>query len=457
MNFSIILIISSFVALFFLSGIFVYNYINKRMKLKNAQTDIKKGVVSEAEKKLLDMISEHPDEKEAYENLVALYFKNGEYSKALVLLEKALDNPSLIKVWGQENILFLAGVSAKNTKKYQKALKYFLTVYGLNNNNTDVLKQLAVVYHILKDYVKADSFFQKVYMLKDKVKLDREFVKYFGINCYKLNRIMDAIKILEQYIQKYPNDVEANFYLGISLYQESDYEKSKEFLKKALVSKDNRHEAMFALSNIFFIQNDLKASEYLLLKLLEDTNLERNLFLEACYLLGDIYVKTGKIENAVLYWNKIIAIQPEYKDVSIKLSKYSSLSTDNIIKEFSLADKQNFSNISRKIVFKLVGKCKISNIEILDEETIDILVTKQVKSKNVNILVRIVKDTNSVGELVVKDLYLKSKELKTSKSVLITVGALSPSARDYIATRPIEYFDRSFLNKVLKEINSGKN
>ncbi|MCX8058598.1 MAG: tetratricopeptide repeat protein [Spirochaetes bacterium] len=456
MNFSITIIISLFVALFFISGIFVYNYITKRIKLKNAQIDMKKGVNSEAEKKLLEMIAEHPDEKEAYENLVTLYFKNEEFSKALVVLEKALDNPTLLKLWGQENILFLAGLAAKNNKKYQKALKYFLTIYGLNNNNNDVLKQLAVIYHLLKDYQKADSFFQKVYSMRDKVKLDKEFVKYFGINCYKLGRVMDTIKILEQYITKYPNDIEANFYLGISLYSESDYEKSKEYLKKAIVSKENRHEAMLALANIFFVQNDLKASEFLLLKILEDSDVERKIFLEACYILGELYVKNGKIENAVLYWNKIIAINSEYKDVSIKLSKYSSLSSDNIIKEFSLSDKQKFINISKKLAIRIVGKCKINNVEILDDETIDVVINKQVKTKNVIILLRIVKDTNSVGELVVKDLYLKAKELKAPKSILITVGPLSPSARDYIATRPIEYFDRSYLNKILRELNASK-
>jgi|GEM_PF-1809037 tetratricopeptide (TPR) repeat protein len=452
MNYTIIIIISGFVALFFLSGLFVINYINKKIKLKNAQVDLKKGILNEAEKKLLDMINENPDEKEAYENLITLYFKNNEYSKALNILEKALENATLLKTWGHDNILFLAGISAKNVRKYQKALKYFLAAYGLNQNHYDSLKQIAILYHIQKDYQKADTFFQKCYSLKDKIKLDRDFVKYFGINCYKLGRINDSIKIFESYLNKYPNDVDANFYYGISLYQNSDYEKAKEYLKKGILSKDNRFEAMFALANIFYIQNDLKASEYLLLKLVDEKDLNRNLFLEASYLLADVNVKQSKIDDAVLYWQKIISITPDFKDVSAKLSKYSSISTDNLIKEFSLSDKQKFIDISKKIVIKLLGKVKISNIEALDEETIDITVNKQVKSKNVSIIVRIVKDTNSVGELVVKDLYLKAKEIKSPKVVLMSVGPLSPSARDYIATRPIEYLDRSQITKILKEI-----
>jgi len=55
-----------------------------------------------------------------------------------------------------------------------------------------------------------------------------------------------------------------------------------------------------------------------------------------------------------------------------------------------------------------------------------------------------------VGELVVKDLYLKAKEIKSPKVVLMSVGPLSPSARDYIATRPIEYLDRSQITKIIK-------
>jgi len=116
---------------------------------------------------------------------------------------------------------------------------------------------------------------------------------------------------------------------------------------------------MFALANIFYIQNDLKASEYLLLKLVDEKDLNRNLFLEASYLLADVNVKQSKIDDAVLYWQKIISITPDFKDVSAKLSKYSSISTDNLIKEFSLSDKQKFIDISKKLLLNFLVKLKL--------------------------------------------------------------------------------------------------
>jgi len=446
----IIVILIVFIIIFFI--ILLFRSLKKRVLLSRAEDEILKGENKIAEKKLLEVLQEDPENWEAIKNLSLLYLKNKSYHQALKYLEKALSVPNVLSNWNQSEILFSAGLAAKNLKKYQLAIKYFLMAAGMNSNDPEALKQIAMTYFALEQYDKADTYFKKCYALRDSTKFEKEFIKSFGINCYFLLKYSDSEKLLNSYIQKYPGDVEALAYYGLDLYYLDKKEESIQYLKYGVQLPKTRAESFFLLGEIFFEKQDFDSALAFYLKASQTRNCPKELYLSSLYSIAQIYVNLNKINDAVSYWNKIYEVNPRYRDVSEKISTFSALTSDARIRQFSLANRNDATNICKKIVINTIGQSTITDIEYQDDSMIDFLVSKSKGSKMMVILFRFIRNTDKIGEITVKEFYLKMKEKQASRGIIFSIGILSEAARDFIALRPIEYFDRSELSRVLQKI-----
>lgn len=430
----------------------LYKKMKKKVLLHKAEEDVLSGKDKEAEKNLLLILEDNPDDVDAYKNLIILYMKNGKYSPALERLELALNRPEILNRWDQKEIMVFAGVCCMKLNKKQKAYKYFLTVNGLDPNNGDALKYLAILEYQFENYEKADIYFKKCYNLKDKIVFDKEFVKSFGINLYQLGKYADSMKILSTYLNKYPNDKEASYFLGSILFKQEDYTKSLELFKKAIYHPKYRFEAYFNTARIYLVQNNKKLAKALLEKLINFKGVPKDILIESYYILGNLLRDSNKINDAVVYWRRIYNIDKNYKDVADNINKYSSLTSNEKIRIFSLTGRNEFIAIAKKLIKKYLGNFALEKIEPIDDATIDILVNKIKRKGNIGVYFRFIRDTNTVGEIVVKEFYFKVREAKCKLGVLITVGPLTNNAKDFIASRAIDLIDKNKLASMLKEI-----
>lgn len=450
---SLILVITIVSVLLILSIILLLiRFLKKRMLLAKAETEILKGEDKLAENKLLELLKEEPENWEAIKNITYLYIKNKHYSHALSYLEKALSIPSVLQNWSQSEILFLAGLCAKNLKKYQQALKYLLMANGLNPKDIEVLKLLAIVYHYIEQYEKSDVYFKKCYSFKDNAKFDKEFIKSFAINSYYLAKFNETQKILSNYLEKYPNDVEAVAYYALALYKIGQKDEAEKYLKIGVQNPKLRAEILFTLGEFYFNRQDFNNSYAFYLKASQTKNCPKDIYLASLYQIAQLNVNLNKINEAVVFWDKIYNIDPKYKDVAEKINTFSSLTSDERIRQFSLANQKDASSLCQKIINLILGQYNLLETEAVDDKTIDFLVSKSKGSKVVLLLFRFIRSTDKVGEIVVKEFHLKMKEKQAVKGYLFSIAVLSESARDFIALRPIEYYDRSEISKFLKEI-----
>lgn len=441
---SVLLIISSIMLLL--------RILKKKMLLSKAETEMLKGEDKVAEKRLLELLKEEPENWEAIRNLSLLYIKNKLYSQALTYLEKGLSLPSVLQNWKQNEIMYLAGFCAKNLKKYQLALKYLLTANGLNPNDVEVLKLLALVHFYIEQNEKADLYFRKCYSFKENLKFDKEFVKSFAINSYILTKFSETQKILSNYLQKFPNDLEAVAYYGLALYKLGQKEEAEKYLKNGVQHPKLRAEILYTLGEFYFDKQDFNLSLAFYLKATQTRECSKEINLASLYQIAQIYVNQNKINESVAYWDKIYNIDPKYKDVAEKINTFSSLTSDERIRQFSLANQKDATSLCNKMLNILIGQFTLLETEIIDEKTVDFLVSKSKGSRVVMLLCRFIRSTDKVGEIVVKEFHLKMKEKQATKGYLFSIAVLSEAARDFIALRPIEYFDRSEISRLLKEI-----
>lgn len=448
----IYMVIIILVLIIIISILILYRKMKKKVLLHKAEEDVLSGKDKEAEQNLLSILKEEPDDVDAFKNLILLYMKNRKYSSALERLELALNRPEILNKWDQKEIMVFAGICSLKLNKKQKAYKYFLTVNGLDPNNGDSLKYLAILEYQFNNYEKADMYFKKCYNLKDKIVFDKEFVKSFGINLYKLGKYVDSYKVLSAYVNKYPNDKEACYFLGSILFKQEDYTRALELFKKAMYNPKYRFEAYFNTARIYIAQNNKKVAKVILEKLINFKGVPKDILLESYYILGNLLRDSNKINDAVVYWRRIYNIDKNYKDVADNINKYSSLTSNEKIRVFSLTGRNEFINIAKKIIKKYLGNFALEKIEPVDEATIDILVNKIKRKGNIGVYFRFIRDTNTVGEIVVKEFYFKVREAKCKLGVLVTIGRLSNNAKDFIASRAIDLIDKSKLASILEEI-----
>lgn len=452
---SLIVVLTIVTVLVIISLIMILlRFLKKRMLLSKAENEILKGEDKVAEDRLLEVLKEEPENWEAIKNISYLYIKNKHYSQALIYLEKALSLPSVLQNWKQNEILYLAGLCGKNLKKYQLSLKYLLTANGLAPNDVEVLKLLALVHYYLEQHDKADVYFKKCYGFKENAKFDKEFVKSFAINSYILTKYAETQKILQNYLEKYPNDIEAVAFFGLALYKLNLKEEAEKYLKIGIQFPKLRSEILFTLGDFYSSKQDLATSYAYYLKASQTRECPKDIYLASLYELAQININSNKINEAVVFWDKIYTINPKYKDVAEKINTFSSLTSDERIRQYSLANQKDAASMSQKIISLLLGQFNLLESEIIDEKTVDFLVSKSKGSKVVLLLFRFIRSTDKIGEIVVKEFHLKMKEKQAVKGYLFSIGVLSELARDFIALRPIDYFDRSEISKLLKEIKS---
>jgi len=152
------------------------------------------------------------------------------YTEAIVYYEKAIsEDPNYIDAY--DNL----GLAYRKTGKLNEAEKNYLKSYSLNDKNLNSILNLAVVYGINKNYLKASEFYKKAITLKPQ---DPE--GYYG-NCQTLvnagnqkealNYCLKTKELYEKQNSPYIGDI--SYILAIAYYNLGEKINAKKYLNIA--------------------------------------------------------------------------------------------------------------------------------------------------------------------------------------------------------------------------------
>ena len=169
----------------------------------------------------------------------------GNYESALPLLEKAIElHPEYT------NAYIHKGLCLRNLNRNDEATQAYLAAIKLDPNNSTAYGNLAVNFMAVKKYQAAYDYFTKAFNLGD---TDLEFFISAAICGYKINRIKNAVELLDDAVtkisardahgslyytkavifQKSGNDVEAKNSLLLMNQSPPFSEESKKLIKDA--------------------------------------------------------------------------------------------------------------------------------------------------------------------------------------------------------------------------------
>ena len=93
------------------------------------------------------------------------------------------------------------------------------------------------------------------------------------------------------------------------------------------------------------------------------------------------------------------------------------------------------------------------DVTVQKSEYADILAEISTKKYEDLVLFRFVRTTGSIGELLLRELYTRSKEMKAGRGFCLTAGDFTDGARQFVEARLIDLVEKEDLLKRLNKLD----
>ncbi len=184
-----------------------------------AQLYLKKGDFSLAREYFSKAIEIIPDYRDMYVNLARVYFAENNYSKAIDLLEQAINIPpaesdkELLSDLPTSAIYTLLGNAYKLRREYQQALSAFNKVLELDPKSYIAYFEIGNIYKLQRKYDKAIEFYQKA--IHNETDVKRAYI----------NMLVENLDYFKEDSKHY-NEIKKQLDKGITEKDVSEYDSS---------------------------------------------------------------------------------------------------------------------------------------------------------------------------------------------------------------------------------------
>ncbi|MEW5817086.1 MAG: tetratricopeptide repeat protein [Spirochaetota bacterium] len=417
---------------------------NRGSKLKGKDRN---AIVKEANKRL----AQNPKDPEALLALADLYFRENSFEKAMktfaLLIDLCSTNPELNEL----DITVKYALSALKLKNYDEAYKSLLIARTLKQDVFEVNYNLGYLEYLKKNFEKSAGFLQMA------VKAQPDHVpsmRFLGHSLFKIKRYKDAVFYLSKTLDVEPDDKESLFALAHCYYELGQNEQAiKIFTHLRTDPQVGPTAALFA--GTIHLNNKQQNKAIMDFEIgLRHEQIKPDTAVEMRYRLATAYIQQQDIGRAVKLLNEIQDVVPAYKDVPQKLKTYQELSSNQNLQTYLISPPSEFTALCRKIAesYYPKAKVKITDISLHKSEYADILTEVTTNEWEDIILFRFIRTTGPVGELMVRDMYTRIKEVKAGRGFCLSAGDFSDEARQFVEARLIDLIDKKELMKKLSSL-----
>ncbi len=339
----------------------------------------------------------------------------------------------------------------KKFNQLDEAQKEYIMISNLEPDNFDILFEIGELFYKRNLIENAVAYFQKSVRLNPQHSSSHY---YLGIIYYNTGKFQEAQVELNKAIQSDQRNYKAHLYLGLVHKNLSQYDSAAREFEIAQRDSDVKVRALLENGKTFYERGNSSKAVIELERALKSSNIEDDLKIEARYWLANCYEQNRDINEAIEQWEIIANNRPSYKDVAEKLGAYSDLRTDDRLKDFLTASKENFQAICEKLIDAM--GYKVSEILSKTDEGMDAIISEaETKLRYVrrrNGIIKIRRVTKPIGELLIREMHEEMKRNSATRGVIVTTSTFAPSAVQYAGTRPINLVDKKQLTEFLSKI-----
>ncbi len=407
-------------------------------------------LLKEANKKL----AQNPKDGNALKIVADFSFDGGEFEKAFRSYGILIDLCATDKDLDEFEITLKYALCALKLGRINDAYRALMICRGMKQDVFEVDFNLGFLEFKRKQYEKAAALLIKA----RKQNPDHiECSKYLGQSLFKLGKMKESALLLRKVIENDPTDKETLFFLAQS-YSKLGQENQalKIFLHLRPDPVIGPHAALFAGSiHATRNQHDKAVMDYEIG--LKHEDIPADIKRELQYRLAVTYISLQNISRALTLLRDIQKDFPDYKDVKNLIGKYEELNANKNLQTYLIAPTSDFVTLCRRLsaTFFPGARIKITDISVRKKDYADILAEVNTRKWEDIILFRYMRSTGQVGELVLRDLYAKSKEVRAGRAYCLTAGEFTEGARQFVEARLIDLVEKPELMKKLNSIDDS--
>ncbi len=278
-----------------------------------------------------------------------------------------------------------------------------------------------------------------------------------GLLLFRNKQAPDAKQEIALALKLDPKNTKAYFYQGKLLRDSHDYANALASLEKALRDPDLKQKALIERGCCYLEANSVEKAILEFDRAIKASQDEASSdTLHARYFLAACYEKNRDIDSAIAQWEKIFGKKKNFRDVGEKLTQYQELRSNDFMKEYLTASKEDFftickaiTNDSLELAVREIKETKFGCALIAVENDAE-------KWRNVRKQPRLIlfyRDPNLIEDSFIRTLQEDMKKQSIIRGIVITSSGFTRPALEFAESRPIELINKDKLEQMLSSIN----
>jgi tetratricopeptide (TPR) repeat protein len=430
-----------------LAGILSVVTLRSRGRRKHKSRD---RILREANRRL----SQNPNDPHALLSLADIYFEEGDFENALSHYQKCIrlcaTNPEL----NEQQITLRCAISAFKTGNIQEAYRNFMIARTLDETNFETNYYLGTLDCRQKNFSKAE------YYLQAAVQQNHEHLtanRSLGLSLYHNKKYKEAITCLQKVLDSEPGDKKSLFYLGQCQYQLKNFDPALKIFTHLRADP-----LMGAQSCLYAGTIHLKSKRYDKAVIdfeigLRHEVLGEEMELELKYRMAAAHLKQNNMAAAISLWRAVKAVKSDYKDTAQLLAQYLEIHKNRNLQTFMMSTRSEFVSLCRQLAAKYFPRssAKLVDISLQKNDYLDILAEVHTAKWDELVLFRFARTSLQIGELMLRELYSRIKELRAGRGICMTTGTFSDAAKTFVEARLIDLIEKDDLMKVFSRLGSS--
>lgn len=408
------------------------------------------AVVREANRRL----GQNPRDAVALQTLGEIYYNDQDFERAMKTYAILVSMGAGSRHIDEYEVTVRYALSALKLNNVDEAYKNLVVAHKLRSEGFDVNFNLGLLEYQYKNYDRAIELLSQARLLQPD---HGSTLRHLGLSYFMARRYAEGAALLRKAIDQEPEDKEALFAMARCYQELGQTEQSLKIFSHLRGDPQLGPNAALYAGSIRLETRQYEAAEQDFLLGLKHENIPAEVLLELKYRLAVTYIRREQIGDAITLFLEIEAESPDYKDVEELLRRYRELNTNQNLKVYLISPTADFISLCRKIVgsFYADSKSKITDVQVQKSDYADILASVTTAKWEDSVLFRFVRTSGTVGELILRDLHSRIKEIKAGRGLCLAAGTYSEGARQFAEARPIDLVDKEDLVRRLSSLNSG--
>ena len=405
------------------------------------------GIRRAAEKKL----ATDPRDPEANLAIADLHFREERFDEATryyrLLLDLCAANPGLDEL----HITVRHALCAMHTGKDEEAYKGLMIAWSMDKSSFDISYNLGVIEYKRKAFQRAAALLTAAQTAQPEHGLT---AKYLGLSQFRLKQYATASALLRKWIDAHPEDKESVAAQGQCYFHMKRFDLATRIFSHLRPDPEFGPLACLYAATMRFNDKDFEGAIADLEIGLRHQAVAPEMGVEMRYRLAAAHMKLSRVDRATALWREIVAVNPQFKDTRELLKTYEELSANKYLQTYLMANSSEFVNLCRRLARAYIeeGTVKVTDVALHASEYADVLVEVTTRKWEEVVLFRFLRSTGDVGDLLVRDLNARLKDIRAGRGVCMTAGKYKDNAKAFVEARLIDLREKDYLLRLFQKL-----